>query len=55
VEKRGYFRMRALAVLGGPVPGRSGAGSGPKTCQDGSILAHWIAVLMVIGNEAVLV
>jgi hypothetical protein len=45
---------KRLAVRG-PVPGRSGAGSGPETCQDGSILAYWIAVLMVIRKQAVLV
>jgi addiction module HigA family antidote len=33
-------------VVPGPVPGRSGAGSGPKPCQDGSTLARWIAVCL---------
>jgi hypothetical protein len=48
------FVCKRLAVRG-PVPGRSGAGSGPKPCQDGSILARWITVLTVIRKLAVLV
>ena len=46
-----YFRMQAF---GGSWPGAGPewAGSGPKTCQDGSILAHGIAVSMMIRNPA---
>jgi hypothetical protein len=36
---------------------RAGVGRvpAPKPCQDGSILAHWLAVLMVARKQAVLV
>ena len=33
-------------VVPGPVPGRIGAGSGPTTCHDGSIMAHRIAICL---------
>jgi hypothetical protein len=46
-----YFRMQAF---GGSWPGAGPewAGSGPKTCQDGSILAHRIAVFTFTRNQA---